>query len=195
MTVEQTPGVAVDRTRDPRLLDLLSSRTPASVTDVQWARPLRISAFVGAAPLPDDLVMSVRCLVLVGDEVLLCTTVEGRSHAWPGGHRLPGESFAETAAREVHEETGWLLDPAAVDEIGFLHLHNVGEPLEGYPHPDTLQAVLVASATGRSAMDWTDVEGYEVSSRLVPLGTAADLVSPEEPMCLPFLRHIDRTRR
>lgn len=176
--------------RDPRVLALLRDRRPASTTDVSWARPIRITAYVGAAPLPDDLVVSVRCVVLVGDDVVVCTNLDGRSHAWPGGRRETGETFVETAVREVHEETGWLLDPASVTEIGFLHLHNLGEPLEPYPHPDTLQVVLTARAHRRAAPQWTDVEGYEVSSELLPIALAVEAISAEEPMCVPFLRKI-----
>lgn len=177
-------------TRDPRVIELLRHRTPASVTEVRWARHLRISTYVGASALPDELVVSVRCLVLVGEEVVVCTNADGRSHAWPGGRRHPAEPFAATATREVHEETGWLLDPASITEIGFLHLFNLGPPLDGYPHPDTLQVVVAARAHQRTAADWTDVEGYELSSQLLAVNAAIDAISPDEPMCIPFLRHL-----
>jgi ADP-ribose pyrophosphatase YjhB (NUDIX family) len=193
VTKEDVP-VTVGPARDRRLLGLLKDRTPASVTEVVWARPLRISAYVGAAALPENLVMSVRCLVLVDDHVVLCTNVDRRSHAWPGGRRLPGEAYKETARREVHEETGWFIDPNSVTPIGFLHLHNLGEPLEPYPHPDTLQLVVAASASERAGDDWTDTEGYELSSRLVPLSEAQRFVSQDEPMCVPFLHHLQDTR-
>ena len=186
--------MSLHKGRDRRLLSLLDRRTPTSVTEVSWARPLRISTYVGAADLPDELVTSVRCLVVVNDDIVVCTTAAGRVHTWPGGRRVAGEDHEATAAREVHEETGWLIDPDGVASIGFLHLYNLGEPLAPYPHPDTLQLVVVASASTRAADDWSDVEGYEVSSRLVPLNQAQQLVSAEEPMCLPFLQHVLESR-
>lgn len=184
------PAVAHGPKRDHRLLALLDGRTPAAVTEVSWARPLRIGVYVGEAELPDDLVTSVRCLVIVGDQIVVCTTVEGRCHVWPGGRRRAGESYAETAAREVYEETGWFIDPESVTAMGFLHLRNLGEPLAPYPYPDTLQLVVSASASRRAASDWTDTESYEVSSRLVPLDEAPLVVSRDEPMCIQFVRHL-----
>lgn len=181
--------------RDPRVLALLAGREPASVVDVAWARPLRISAYLGLAPLPDDLVISVRCLVTVGDDVVVCTNQKGLDHAWPGGRREPGETYDETASREVREETGWNIATRSITHLGFLHLFNPGDPQPPYPHPDNLQVVVTARATARAGQDWTDVEGYEVSSRLVPLREAARVISAEEPMCVPFLEHLDRLRR
>lgn len=181
--------------RDPRVLALLDGREPVSVIDVVWARPLRISAYLGAAPLPDDLVTSVRCLVTVGEDVVVCTNQKGLDHAWPGGRREPGETYDETVSREVREETGWRIAAGSIAHLGFLHLFNSGEPLAPYPHPDVLQVVTTATASDRAAEDWTDVEGYEVSSRLVPLREAARVISAEEPMCVPFLEHLDRLRQ
>jgi hypothetical protein len=62
------------------LLDLLETRTATSVTKVMWARPLRISTYVGAADLPDDLVISVLCLVVVHEVIVGCTTTDGWVH-------------------------------------------------------------------------------------------------------------------
>ncbi len=44
-------------------------------------------------------------VVYVGDRVVAVTRPEG-GFALPGGGVEPGESFAEAAARELHEETG-----------------------------------------------------------------------------------------
>lgn len=172
--------------RDPRLLALLERHTPACAHDDVWARPVHLTSYVGAADLPDDLVISIRVIVLVGDDVVVCTNLNGDSHTWPGGRREPGESHVETACREVHEETGWLVDPDSLEPIGFLHVHNTGDPLPSFPHPDVLQLVMVGRATERAAEEWTDTEGFEVSSRLVPLADAAP-VGGGEPLCRPFL--------
>ena len=178
----------MDGARDLRLLELLRGRTPVSVLDVKWRRPIRISAYVGAAEMPQDLVTSVRCIVRIDDSVVLCRNRDGRTHAMPGGHRQPGESYADTARREVEEETGWLIDTDSLTQLGFLHLYNLGEPLDPYPHPDVLQLVTAAMATGRAAEAWTDADGYELSSKLVPLSEAEHHVSAEEAQSNPFLR-------
>lgn len=181
--------------RDGRILRLLAGRTPMSVTEVTWARPLRISAYLAVAELPDDLVVSVRCIVRVDDQVVVCTNADGRTHAWPGGRREPGEGYVDTACREVWEETGWRLESSTVEVIGFLHLFNLGEPLEPYPHPDVVQVVTTAAATSRQADDWTDLEGYELHSDLMAIDDAVGAISVEEPMCIPYLLDLASRRR
>ena len=178
--------------RDQRVLDLLDGREPASVVEVQWRRPLTIASHVGEAELPDDLVTGVRCLVVVDGCLVMCTNVRGLTHPWPGGRRDPDESLVQTAVREVHEETGWHVEPGSIVPIGFLHLFNNGERFGPYPHPDSLQLVVRVSASERAAGDWTDTEGYELSSALVPIAEAGDAVSPEEPMALPFIQLLAR---
>lgn len=174
--------------RDPRLLALLERCSPAcEPVEARWARPLVLTSYVGVEDVPEDLVTSIRVLVRVGERVVVCTNVDGSSHPWPGGRREPGESFVETACREVHEETGWLLDQASLETIGWLHVHNVGEPLPPYPHPDVVQLVMTGRATARAADEWTDTEGFEISSRLAPLDEAIHLTAAADPLAVPFL--------
>jgi 8-oxo-dGTP pyrophosphatase MutT (NUDIX family) len=148
---------------------------------------MRLTVYTGATELPDDLLTSIRVLVRVGDDVVLCTNLNGDSHVWPGGRREPGETHAETARREVHEETGWLIDPATIVPLGFMVAHNCGEPLPPYPHPDVLQLIVTASASERAAAEWTDTEGFEVSSRLVSIDDAVDALCDGDGLCDPFL--------
>jgi 8-oxo-dGTP pyrophosphatase MutT (NUDIX family) len=170
--------------RDPRLLAVLEASAPACPPEnVTWARPMVITAYLSDAELPDEVVVSIRVIVRVGDGVVVCTNIGGSSHCTPGGQREPGETYAETACREVREETGWLVDPASLERLGFLHLFNLGEPNPPYPHPDVIQLVYVGRATERAAEEWTDTEGYELSSRVVPLTEPCEL----EPLCVPFL--------
>jgi len=150
--------------------------------------PLRISSYVGPEKLPEELVTSVRVIVLVGDKVVVCDNADGFTHAWPGGRREPGETYGETACREVREETGWLLDPASLTPIGWLHLLHLGDPVPPFPHPDVLQLVLLGNVVERVAEQWTDSEDYEVSSRLAGLEEAHAAISDAEPFCRPFLR-------
>ena len=173
--------------RHPELLALLERCTPAIQRDDVWARPIHMTSYVGAEQLPDELVTSIRVIVVVGDHVVVCTNADGHMHAWPGGRREPGETYIETACREVREETGWIVDPSSLEAIGFLHVFNTGDPLPPYPHPDVLQLVMVGRASERAAEEWTDTEGYEVSSQLVRLSDSVALITEGEPMCVPFL--------
>ena len=175
--------------RDPRLLALLERCTPACEPDhVEWTRPLDVTAYLSTDALPDELVTSVRVIVRVDDDVVVCTNRDG-SHVWPGGHREPGETLVETACREVHEETGWLLDAESVEQVGFLLLTNLGEPNPPYPHPDSIHVVMAGRARERAAEEWTDVEGWELSSALCPL---RELGVEVERLCGPFLELLRR---
>jgi hypothetical protein len=182
--------------RHPGLLAVLASSTPVTVTEPPpgGAVPVRISAYLGTADLPDALVTSVRCLVQVADLIVVCTNRDGISHPWPGGRRQPGETIHATAVREVHEETGWLVEETSLRQLGWLHLEYLG-PLPGhhpFPHPDFCQVVLAGQAnerTGGHAARWTDTDGYEISSRLMAPADAWHAVSgePESRTYLPLL--------
>ncbi|MEO3778322.1 NUDIX domain-containing protein [Micromonospora sp. B11E3] len=75
--------------------------------------------------LPDDLPVverrAVRLVVLDADERLLLFHTRDPEHprlgTWwelPGGGMDPGETYLDTAVRELREETGILVDPARV---------------------------------------------------------------------------------
>jgi 8-oxo-dGTP pyrophosphatase MutT (NUDIX family) len=159
--------------RDPRLVELLASSEPVVVEEVQWQRPMRIAAHVSELSVPDELVVSVRCLVQVDDQLVVCTDVSGAVDVLPGGRREPGETMVETVCREIHEETGWALIPDTLDQIGFLHLRNLGDPMPPYPYPDALHVVMTGEAGERAGDDWIDTEGFVVSSELRPLASLA----------------------
>lgn len=168
-------------TRHPMVAALISAEKPAGRQRITWQNgrlPLQVSAYTSVGrEFPMELLISVRCLVRVDDQIVLCETRDGERHIVPGGHREAGETFTETAVREVHEETGWLIRPETVRTLGWLHLQNLNAgPSEPHlPYPDFLQLVVCGSATerdgGRDA-DWTDIEGFETSSRLVSVGEA-----------------------
>lgn len=159
---------------------------------------IRMTAYLGPADLPEQLTMSIRCIVRVGDKVVVCSNRDGFAHAWPGGRREPGETHAETACREVMEETGWTVDPATLELLGWLHMENVDPQPEDhpFPHPDFLQYVYTATAAegpeGRDP-DWTDTEGYEVSSCLMPIDEAIERLS-DDPLTVTFLELIEAAR-
>lgn len=167
------PGFGV---RHPDLTALLAVSEPVATGQTAWlggTLPLRVTAFTEPAELPAPLVTSVRCIVWVGELLVLCENVDGR-HPWPGGRRNPGERYVETARREVHEETGWLLDVHSVRPLGWLHIEHLTPQPAGHPwpNPDFLQLVLCGTARDRDG----DVEGYE-RSRLVTLEQAKALSS------------------
>jgi ADP-ribose pyrophosphatase YjhB (NUDIX family) len=182
--------------RHPALASTLNALTRAAVVETDWGHgtmPLRVSAYTRPAELPDELISSVRCLVIVNRHVVVCTNAGG-THPWPGGRREPGETMVETVHREVYEETGWLLEPDSVRHLGFLHFEHLSEQPDDYPypHPDFLQVVYTGSASeptgGRDA--WTDSQGYEISSDLVSVeDVPAHLTGdPVAQLSRPFLR-------
>lgn len=179
-------------TRHPTMRALLAESSPAEVAQVTWAdgdMPLRVSAHVGQRSLPDQLVTSIRCIVRVGDQIVICDTPDG-ADPWPGGRREAGESHWATAAREVYEETGWSLCPERFRMLGWLHLECLSAmPRDHpYPHPDFLQVVYAATAeqeeTTREA-GWVDLDGWVQSSRLLPVDEARAVVTV--PCATPFL--------
>ena len=179
--------------RHPDLTALLAGREPAATGEVSWlggAMPLRVSAHTTPADLPEELVTSVRCVVQVGELIVFCENVDG-THPLPGGRRGPAESYADTAAREVHEETGWRLDRDTLRLLGWLHLEHLAprRPDDPYPYPDFLQVVFHATATARDGgpdVAWTDTDGYEQRSRLVSFAEARALTS-NDPLARVFL--------
>jgi 8-oxo-dGTP pyrophosphatase MutT (NUDIX family) len=185
------PGYGI---RHPGLLAILDEATPVAVEETTWAptTPVRTAAYLGEQKLPDDLVVSVRCLVAVDRRVVVCQNADGVFHAWPGGRRQPSETHAQTAAREVLEETGWLIDTTSLKRLGWLHLQHLRSqpPDHPYPHPDWLQVVYTAPAlqrVGGPDISWTDKEGYELTSQLCTPEEAIPLVTGD-PLCAVFLR-------
>lgn len=182
------PGFGV---RHPDVTRLLAVHTPAATDEVSWmdgAMPLRVSAHVGPAGLPDELVTSVRCVVRVGELVVFCENVDG-GHVLPGGRRHPGETHADTVLREVHEETGWLLDAESLRPLGWLHFEHLAprRPDYLYPYPDFLQVVFEGIAIERTGgSDWVDTDGYELSSRLVSIAEARRTLR-NDPLATTFL--------
>ncbi len=180
--------------RHPGLVELLGTATAVAVLEQTWGsgHAMRMAAYTHAGDLPDEITTSVRCIVRVGDQIVVCTNRDGFSHPWPGGRREPGESHAETACREVMEETGWTIDSASLQPLGWLHIESVGpQPADHpFPHPDFLQYVYTATVSegpdGRNA-EWTDTEGYEVSSCLMSIEDAMNKLY-DDPVVLAFLR-------
>jgi len=170
----------------PDVLAVLRSASPVASQRIVWPGGLLLdlAAYHPLLPLPSEFVTSVRCLVQVYDQVIVCETPDG-PHIWPGGRRMPGESYGATARREVHEETGRRIEERLLRPLGFLHYRIVdGRPDHyPYPHPDFLQIVYATRIDGGDIGDrdlaggtpWADVEGWEQGYHLHPLRDLDDL--------------------
>ena len=138
----------------------------------------------------------MRCIVFVDDDIVVCSNRDGISHPWAGGRRERAETLIETGCREVHEETGWLVDPDSLRPLGWLHFEHLREQPDDHPwpHPDFLQVVYTGRASDREGgpdVDWTDTEGYELSSRRMTVDEAAAAMSGDR-LALAFLRLLRR---
>lgn len=177
---------------------LEAAGAPTASVDAQWgvdgALPLRINAHVGPVEIGEEHVTSVRCLVRVDGHVVVCSNVLGKRHPWPGGRLEPGERFAEAACREVREETGWLLDPESLRPMGWLHLDKQlteRPPDHPFPYRDFVMVVWSGVASDREGgrdNEWTDTEGFELSSELMTIDDAIAAVEDDDPTSVPFLR-------
>lgn len=134
--------------------ELLAGSSPVGSVEAQWpAGRLRVSAYLGAAELPGEIPHRVRCLVTRGTEVLVIWDVFGVADCFPGGGAEGEETVAETASREVLEETGWHIDPNTIKVLGWMHVRSYVDPSADhpFPHPDGFMTVVHANRCGRSA--------------------------------------------
>lgn len=168
-------------TRHEALRRSIGGLTPVATETAFWrgGMQLDVATYIGEADLPDELVVSVRCVVTVGDRVLVFEDASDSTDVLPGGRREAGESWQHTAQREVMEETGWHVDEASLTMLGFIHLQHVTPVPVGhrFPHPDFLQVVMHGEADAAGAPDdWVDVdEGYVRRSWLAALAEAQSL--------------------
>jgi 8-oxo-dGTP pyrophosphatase MutT (NUDIX family) len=180
--------------RHPALARILGSTAPAAVMETAWRNgelPLRIAAYTPMAEVPDDLVVSVRCIVRVEEDIVVCWDRDGGVIPGPGGRREGNETFVETACREVREETGWLLEPESLRALGWLHFEHLNQlpPDHPWPHPDFVLLVYVGRATQREGGKegkWVDTEGYVVGCRRMSLPSAQRALSGDQ-VALAFL--------
>ena len=171
----------------PDIEAAFTAAPPLVRTEVVWGDSLRLDTTAHAGPiaLADELVFSARTVIRVGGDVVVCTTAHGGRHSLPGGRLEPDETAVAAAVREAHEETGWHLDPAALRPVGWIRFRYV-EPCDPAwrhrPHPHMVHVVFTAVATGRDASQgggWSDTEGFEVESSLLPPAEALAAVSDD----------------
>lgn len=180
------PGFGVEH---PGVAPLLASLTPAATSDDNWGGLLIEGAtyITGPIDLPQVVTCGARAIVLVGDRVLVCETPRDM-HILPGGQLEPGETTVEAACREVHEETGWRVDPANADMLGFIHVRNVSPvpPDHPFPNPDFIHAVFVVTADPSQAPEgeWADTQGWELCSGLRRIDDVVELVDAGQRVLL-----------
>jgi 8-oxo-dGTP pyrophosphatase MutT (NUDIX family) len=182
-----------DRNLD--LSELLARSEPAESIETVWGNgtlPLRITAYTSPARLPIQLVVSVRCVVRCGDRVVICQEPDGKWMLLPGGRREPGEALQETVIREVHEETGWIIEASSLSRIGWMHFEHQQPPPAGhpYPHPDFLNVVFVGDVLDCDSdhnLRWVDTDGYIQRSEAVPVSEAHRLVVTADRLAGVFL--------
>jgi 8-oxo-dGTP pyrophosphatase MutT (NUDIX family) len=185
----------------PDVLEVLRSTEPVATERIVWPGGLLLdlAAYVPLRSLPSRFVTSVRCLVQVGDRVIVCHAPDG-PHIWPGGRRMAGESYRATARREVYEETGRTIDEHLMRPLGFLHYRYVEPQPEDhpYPHPDFLQIVYAARIDDRGEArehGWTDLDGREQGHHLHPLNELDNLpVSAPQRAFLRFASAVEQER-
>lgn len=137
---------------------------------------LRVSEHLAPELPPDELVTSVRAVVLVGTQVLVVHDPHAL-HILPGGRREPGETLLDTLTREVLEETGWELGEPLL--LGFRHLRHLTPrpPDYRYPYP-TFCHVVYAAPGLRCRPEARKADDYVQGVSLLPLAGAAALPLP-----------------
>lgn len=100
------------------------------------------------------------------------------AHVLIGGRPEPGETPEETLRREVVEETGWHVVPAAV--VGFRHFRHLGPPrpdMADRPYPDFIEPVYAATARELSA---NALRAGELPTELVDAEWALEVTDPAQ---------------
>jgi 8-oxo-dGTP pyrophosphatase MutT (NUDIX family) len=146
-------------------LYLSSFGPPICEEMITWGdQLLRVRSYIGYGVPPADYVTSVRCVVLCGNQVLVVRDPQ-EQHILPGGRRAPGETFEQTARREVREETGWLL--GELQPLGVKHFYHLSPKSANYPYPypDFLQLIYQGYALTFDAQA-KEPDGYELAASL-----------------------------
>lgn len=174
---------------------------PVAAHDLAWGEVrLRLAAILDdtvrfGERLPPETVGSVRVVVTatMPDGVGVLVVHDGRDsdHAsvLPGGRVEPGETTVATACREIHEETGWTLDPPSLRGLGVLHMRRLddGDATPGFPFPDNLMLVFTGTGLPPAVEGWRDTEGQVHRSLLVRAEEALRVVA-SDPVETAFAR-------
>jgi ADP-ribose pyrophosphatase YjhB (NUDIX family) len=142
-----------------------------------------VHTFLHTQTPPDEFIISARAVVVRDDEVLVVQDPSGY-HILPGGRREAGETYEQTALREVLEETGW---EVVIDGLlGFKHFYRLTPkaPEISYPYPDFAQLVYRATPV-RYRPEAREVGGYELGAAFMPIAQLDQLqLTPGERLLL-----------
>lgn len=106
---------------------------------------LSVSTYLTETLPPLDTILSVRCIVLHGKQVLVSQNADD-THIVPGGRVEAGEDLLTALCRELLEETGWQIHEPVL--IGMFHFYHQSPLPPNYPYryPDFTQVVYTAQA-------------------------------------------------
>lgn len=139
---------------------------------------------VGTRPL----ILPGSSVVVVDDSrVLLLERADTGDWGLPGGLMEPGESFEETARREVLEETGLRLD-----RLTLLGLFSGKEYYYRYPHGDevfNVTAAFVARVPGTVEIT-PGLAEVRTAKWFPPNALPADILPPERPLLAAYLQSL-----
>lgn len=96
-------------------------------------------------PPERDLVTAAFVLAIDCHDRLLLTHVNLPGRGWdaPGGHIDAGERGAEAAAREITEETGYVVSAEVLQLVGWQRFTLLEIPSTSYPYPYPLSYTLM----------------------------------------------------
>lgn len=129
-------------------------------------------------------------LITSGDQVVLVRNAARRGWMPPGGKRDAGERLRDSAVREIREETGLVLDPAALMPVGYERITIApGKQRRHWDAGDNHIAVYAAHVSSNEPVAPQEADVLE--ARWFPLQEAHSLCI-DEPWCVLvgyFLEH------
>lgn len=143
---------------------------------------------VGTRPLilPGSSVV----LVDAAGRILLIERAETGDWGLPGGFMDPGESFEDTAHREVREELG-----LGIEQLELLGVFSGPDYYYRYPHGDEVFNV-TAAFTARLFGDEIRLDRNEIADARFfdPFDLPSDIIGPEKPIVQRYLELASRKR-
>lgn len=140
--------------------------------DIDFVPAPNVAELILCDELPSDELVTSAFGFVFRDEALLMTNLRQRGWDIPGGHRERDEPPAQTAVREVREETG--VDVRVTGLIAVQRVRVDGEVPSDYPYPvpESFQAFFLAEPVRDRGLEPT---AKTVEARFWPLDEAQDL--------------------